>query len=781
MLKLKEYSIKDVGSVALILFSSLYVGIGIALFQVYSSDFKEFNPPFTNLIFNSLVAPSLALIIPTIFLTILFIFLNIINKKASSILLVITVSTCLLLYLLRVDYLLNPGYIPPYLLLGFIVLAVFAIVLFFNRFVFTFFQFLTLISVPLTLYFCFEYYSFLKQNKSTPGDDIKVNYFDKIGNLDTPVFFIIFDELSSYLLLDVNKEIDGNLFPQLKEFSKTSTWYPNATTQVSETLTTTSSLFSGYDFIKECKNNKRLCEHSIIWGLVKGKNPTKDIRNLSGIKQRTNKIDLWHPLDKYKVQKNTLKIIGERKYGYLNKSFKAYLKSIIDIFLLSLQSPNWSIKIFGADTYLDLSNSKHAKGAIVQGLPQSYGFLACATKANRAIIRFNLFGDRIDPDRYLINSILTSLTHTPFCFDADGIVEVIYPIRPILDDNGKVNYLPDAVAMTEYTQTSCTNDEIAYNVRRSRINQSMLAMKMFNKTITKIKQLGIFDKSLIVAVSDHGIGFLGPSFGRGNHMLRKKDDILDNRMMNASILLMIKYPYQTKAEIDYRMVRPIDVGTTLMEILKFKPPWKIDGQSLISGNWKKVSPPLEFFQLLYKDNQWKNRVDSGIFVGGEIIEPLIYFDEFKKKANNITVLKSKWIGKSVEELPLSKQKSGKLEYLKIEKALPTEDKGDYVLTLGGYSMDPDLSPSNLTYISVNNKIIKVIKPCLSFSKSYHRIGSVLAGWVVTIPRNIINSKKLEIRAFSPVDSSNEELFYELEDPINIELTDEQFQKVGNKI
>ena len=292
MLKLKEYGIKDVGTVALILFSSLYVGIGIALFQVYSSDFKEFSPPFISPILNSLVAPGIFLILPTVFLTIIFIFLNIINKKASSLLLIVTVSTCLVLYLLRVNYLLNLGYAQPHLLLGFIVIALFGIVLVFNRFIFTFFQFLTLISVPLTFYFCFEYYSFLKQNKSTTGDDIKVNYFDKIENTETPVFFIIFDELSSYLLLDDNKEIDGNLFPQLKEFSKTSTWYPNTTTQVSETLTTTSSLFSGYDFIKDCKSNKELCEHSIIWGLVKGKNATKDIRKLNGIDQKTNKIDL---------------------------------------------------------------------------------------------------------------------------------------------------------------------------------------------------------------------------------------------------------------------------------------------------------------------------------------------------------------------------------------------------------------------------------------------------------------------------------------------------------
>jgi hypothetical protein len=280
-------------------------------------------------------------------------------------------------------------------------------------------------------------------------------------------------------------------------------------------------------------------------------------------------------------------------------------------------------------------------------------------------------------------------------------------------------------------------------------------------------------------MSDHGVGFLGPSFGRGNHMQRKKEDILDNRMMNASILLMVKYPYQKQPEIDDRMARPIDVGATLIDILKIRPPWTIDGQSLISDSWKQISPPLEFHQLLYKYSKFANNIKT--WTGGEIIKPTDYFHKINKKVNILNISKSKWIGKYINEIPLSKQKSGKLEYLKIEKALPTENKGNYLLTLGGYSFDPNLNPSALTYIAVNNTIIKSIKPCLSFRYGQHKMGDIKGGWVVTIPRNIINSKKLEIRAFSPVDSSDEELFYELENPINIELTDEQFQKAGNKI
>ena len=58
------------------------------------------------------------------------------------------------------------------------------------------------------------------------------------------------------------------------------------------------------------------------------------------------------------------------------------------------------------------------------------------------------------------------------------------------------------------------------------------------------------------------------------------------------------------------------------------------------------------------------------------------------------------------------------------------------------------------------------------------MGNIQGGWVVSIPREYIRSKKLHIRAFSPALNSSEELFYELENPIDIELTDEQFRKVG---
>jgi len=372
----------------------------------------------------------------------------------------------------------------------------------------------------------------------------------------------------------------------------------------------------------------------------------------------------------------------------------------------------------------------------------------------------------------------TSLTHTPFCYDSDGLVEVVYPIREIKDKYGEVHYLPDSVASREYTQSSCTHDEIAYNLRRSRINQTMIAMNLFNKTINKIKKLGIYDKSLIVAISDHGTGFLGPSFGRGNHMLRNKEDILDNRMMNASILLLIKYPNQKEAEINYQMVRPLDVAATVFDVLDFKPPWRVDGHSLLSPNRIKLTPPVNFFQILYEDNRWKSWSRGGEYVPGEVIEPTLYYPEFEKHLRNIEASNSKWISRSAVELPLSREKSGKLEYLKIEKALPTENMGEYVLTLGGYSYDPNLNPSAKTYIAVNGKIVKSIKPCLSFSKAEHKMGEILGGWLVTIPSNLINTRQLNIRAFSPVENSGKELFYELENPIHIELTEEQFHKVG---
>lgn len=672
-------------------------------------DFKEFNTPFLNPVISSLLVPSLSLVLPAIIFTIVFIFLNLMNKKASSLFLILIISICIVLYIFRAYYLINTKYLDLIVLITFFIASVLIIVLKLNYYVFSFFQILPLIAVSMTIYFCYEYYNFLVSNRLvTAVESSEENNEYKLGNTDTPVFIIIFDELSSYLVLDVKGDINGDLFPELKEFSKTSTWYANATTQTSDTVSSLSSLFSGYDYLKKCENQSGLCKHNVIRELVLGKSSRKNFLNLSGINPRVNTMDRWYPIG-MDEDKDEISIISKNKKQYrpLKKSLHIYIKSLLDIYMMSIVNPNWSSKIQGIDTFLDLTDSKHAKGAILEGMPEYYDFLACATKTAKSVERFNLFINRIDTEIYSINSILTNLTHAPFCYDEDGMVEVVYPIRKVSDSsgNGKDNYVPDAVSMIDLTQSSCTNDEISYNVRRSRINQSKLAMKLFNKALRKIKDKGIFDKSLIVVMSDHGVGFLGPSFGRGNHMLRKKEDILDNRMMNASILLMIKYPNQRQASVDYKMVRHIDVGATVIDILEFRPLWNIDGQSLVSDDWNEVLPPLDFYQMLFKDNSYKTS-SKGLWVEGDIIQPTVYFEVFKEKLEKISVTKSKWIGSEADKLALSDKKAGKLEYLKIEKALPSEKNGEFVLTLGGFSFDLNLNPSTQTYIAVNNMIIK---------------------------------------------------------------------------
>ena len=633
----------------------------------------------------------------------------------------------------------------------------------------------------MTTYFCYEYYSFLDKNRlaisKTPSDKKPIY---EIGNNDTPVFIFIFDELSSYLVLNDEGKINEELFPELKDFSNTSTLYPNATTQASDTVTTLSSIFSGYDYINKCDKNKRLCKHSIIRNLILGKSNRKNFFSLNGIQQKVNTMDRWYPIG-LEEKKDDYSIISKNKNEYvsLNSSLSMFTNSIFETYMLSIINKDWSSRIQGLNTFLDLTKNKYSRSQILKGRPQSYGFLACISNMAKSIERFKLFIDRINLDHYSINTILTNISHAPFCYDEDGMVEVVYPIRMVPDskDKKKINYIPDALSMIDLTQTSCNYDEIAFNVRRSRINQSKLATKLFKKALEQIKNKGIFDKSLIIAMSDHGVGFLGPSFGRGTHLLRNRDDILDNRMMNASILLMIKYPHQSESSVDLRLVRPIDIGATLLDILKINPPWSIDGQSLLKEQWKDVEPPLDFYQLLYEDNTYDTS-EKGIWVEGEIIAPMDYQEVIKHKIERIDTHQSKWIGIDVSKLPLTEKKSGRLEYLKIEKALADENIGEYMLMVGGYSYDTQSNPSDRTYISVNNKILKSIKPCLSFFDQ-HKISNILGGWVVSIPRDVITSKKLSIRAFSPVENSNEQLFYELENPINIELTDEQFRKVGN--
>lgn len=83
MFKIKELNIRDYWKVILILFPSTYTGIGVALFQVFSSDYKEFLTPFQNPIISSLMVPVVSLVVTALILAVFY--LEVISSRKLNI------------------------------------------------------------------------------------------------------------------------------------------------------------------------------------------------------------------------------------------------------------------------------------------------------------------------------------------------------------------------------------------------------------------------------------------------------------------------------------------------------------------------------------------------------------------------------------------------------------------------------------------------------------------------------------------------------------------------
>jgi hypothetical protein len=97
--------------------------------------------------------------------------------------------------------------------------------------------------------------------------------------------------------------------------------------------------------------------------------------------------------------------------------------------------------------------------------------------------------------------------------------------------------------------------------------------RMVGKLIRRLRALGMYDRTLIVAVSDHGV-----SFTPGREM---RDVTPSNVHDIAFVPLFIKAPAQRRGKVSDEPARTTDVLPTVMEMLGGEVPWRTEGRSLI--------------------------------------------------------------------------------------------------------------------------------------------------------------------------------------------------------
>ena len=377
-----------------------------------------------------------------------------------------------------------------------------------------------------------------------------------------PIVMVVFDEFSLVSLLDNDRQIDPDRYPNFAAFTKHATWFKNTTTVSDTTLYAIPAILTG-----------RYPDSSLL--------PTaKDHpHNIFTLLQDTYTIKTFGTFTMLCPDA----LCDKPRKDSLPQRLVA-LGSDLSIVYLHLLLPS-DLRVWLPPITRNWMN--------FGGTPSPSVPVASPTdKKERARIK---------------KDIWDSITKGMWVDRFQQFTEFVDAIKPqpqpafhylhILLPHVLYNYLPsgklysrdrDLAGLSEHSKAQWGNDTwaIAQNYQRYLL-QVKFVDNLFGQLLAHLRQVGLYDRSLIIITSDHGVNFRAGGFHRQmtdtNH-----GDI-------ALVPFFIKTPYQQEALLIESSVETTDILPTVAELLGVTLPWPVDGQSALSLDNKREE--LSFFSF----------------------------------------------------------------------------------------------------------------------------------------------------------------------------------------
>ena len=377
-----------------------------------------------------------------------------------------------------------------------------------------------------------------------------------------PIIMVVFDELSLVSLLDKNLQIDPAQYPNFAAFTKNATWFKNTTTVSDTTLYAIPAILTG-----------RYPDSSLL--------PTaKD-----------------HPHNIFTLLQD----------AYTIKAFGTFTMLCPDALCNKPRKDSLPQRLvaFGSDlsiVYLHLllpSDLRVWLPPITRnwmnfgGTPSPSVPVASPTdKKERARIKKDIW-----------DSIAEGMWVDRF----QQFTEFVDAIKPqpqpafhylhILLPHVLYNYLPsgklysrdrDLAGLSEHSKAQWGNDSWAITQNYQRyLLQVQFVDSLLGQLLAHLRQIGLYDRSLIIITADHGVNFRTGGFHRQmtdtNH-----GDI-------ALVPFFIKAPHQQEALLIESSVETTDILPTVAELLGVTLPRPADGQSALNPDNKREA--LSFFSF----------------------------------------------------------------------------------------------------------------------------------------------------------------------------------------
>jgi hypothetical protein len=412
-------------------------------------------------------------------------------------------------------------------------------------------SFLSVLGPAPLLFLCLFLFTSESSTLVTKGS---AEAFNAKSTFRPPIVFITFDAFDVKMLENRRGDIDAKRFPNFAALSKDATWYRNASTVHENTVFAVPAILDGNVPKKGTEPIAQDHPNNLfsLLGKTYEMNVAEEATSLCppGVCRKTNRKDF----------QGRMKQLGEDVslvYQYLiyPERSRARLPQITD---------RWAG-----------FREKDVNQAAAGGKPSAGKILS------------HLSGGRVGRFRRALRQI-TASSRPQLNF-----AHVFFPHEPrqYLPHGKEYQSGPDPDPSLD-GPPSYDNEWLTHQAEQRTVLQVGFTDSLVGELVARLKQLGIYDKTLIVIVADHGESFdvkpePAPPFTPGKLGYRRAVTP-ENVEDIASIPLFIKYPDGQSGKIDERFVRTIDILPTIGDVLGVDMPFKPDGKSLRDESYRGI-------------------------------------------------------------------------------------------------------------------------------------------------------------------------------------------------
>ncbi len=646
--------------------------VGFAFSQtilaILQTDVNYYPAPGSSIFVRSFAAPFLVYFFPVAVLLALYIFMQrLIAKNISRVFLGALIGSAVGL---RILVIFNEQY-PSYhlsvtkmvLLLCFTVAVAVGLYRAVSK-VFVLVSFMVLFSV-------FDYvataFSMMPKKSHSFSKSSEQILFVNPGNEIPRVIHVVFDELPLMILRSDRGEINRRLFPNFFKFSQSSTWYVNATTGRSETSRNLLSFASGRDMFSVGSSHDYFKYLPTIYSALSTQIPT-------AVWENRGVISSVSPIYKY---------TESPWFSYAGKLGIIYFSKII-------RRKNFSPNIDNIDDAYEQI------------------FLDQTARYRAKLLEFCT---SVKDNKFKLNFFYSYLPHQPYFVSSHG--------DRVIGDLAKWSNRKSPNINIFHPDSQLNNSESADNVRRSFLNQVRYADKVLGEITKCVEDSGQADDTLLVVSSDHGIAYTDAGSGRHQSKSMTDQQRKTHALLNASVVLMVKYPRQKSGFIDERDARPYDIAPTVLDILQAESGWKMDGTSLRASNFP--NRPRTFSYRIWSSMMSRKTTIPrpwGHYIG--LPKRHVDFPRdvlYQKKVSDFEVVNGGARGSI-------------LDIAYEEDIYDDRSRRSYVISASGLVFPDKNKTPQLVLLAVNNRVVKKVRPTLVLANENQKHN---LAWKLTIP------------------------------------------------